>query len=234
MVFWHVYVTTMVSYLPTEIWHQIACYLTEAKIFELKCLNSFFLNYWMNLEWKEVVIDGSRSDLLVRIVYVHKKYIFFFWVLSTQRPLCCDEDKRPEDLPLPSTIHPDLGFLGINWPPSTLRCPLSVSLPCSLSESKIPQYFNLWENITIFSQISQLPPSHPQPNLTASFFGFSRLTWRSWGRGVSGCMAHRLGPPSWHSLSLPPITRRIPLLVPSWLIRLPDPPKTRLTHSVFT
>ncbi len=60
----------MASELPTEIWDQIACYLSESQLFELRLLNSFFLNYWMNLRWKEVEIDYTGGNVLKRIVYV--------------------------------------------------------------------------------------------------------------------------------------------------------------------
>jgi len=69
------------SNLPSEIWHLIAQYLPESQLSELKCLNSFFLNYCMNLEWKRVLVKINDFDpdleepcrFLQRLMCVHDK-----------------------------------------------------------------------------------------------------------------------------------------------------------------
>ena len=43
--------------LPTEIWLLIAHYLSKSQLSKLKSVNSFFLNCWMDLEWKHVFIS---------------------------------------------------------------------------------------------------------------------------------------------------------------------------------
>jgi len=50
------------SDLPSEIWHLIARYLPESQLLKLKCLNSFFLNYSMDIKWKRVVVQIDNFD----------------------------------------------------------------------------------------------------------------------------------------------------------------------------
>ena len=64
------------SDLPNEIRLLIAVCLPRSHLSQLKSLNSFFLNYWMDIAWKEVTIDTqfplSTVNLLQRMVYVHQ------------------------------------------------------------------------------------------------------------------------------------------------------------------
>lgn len=50
------------SDLPFEIWHLIAEYLPRSQLFKLKCLNSFFLNYWLDHNWKRVHFRVDNFD----------------------------------------------------------------------------------------------------------------------------------------------------------------------------
>jgi hypothetical protein len=68
------------SDLPAELWLLIAGYLPKSQLFQLKSLNSLFLNCWMDMAWErvQVTIDSDEFpdrniDLLLRVVYVHKK-----------------------------------------------------------------------------------------------------------------------------------------------------------------
>ena len=73
------------SDLPTEIWHLIAQYLPASQLFKLKSLNSFFLNYYMDLEWKKFNVHIDNIDpkgpyhFLRRLECVHDKISFEFW-----------------------------------------------------------------------------------------------------------------------------------------------------------
>ena len=71
------------SDLPTEIWLLIARYLPKSQLFQLKSLNSFFLNSWMDITWRKVMIDTEFPQQAVRslsrMVYVVE--IFFGFLL---------------------------------------------------------------------------------------------------------------------------------------------------------
>ena len=54
--------------LPAELWLPIAQDLPESQLFELKSLNIFFLNYWMDLKWKDVTIDLKYPEAAVRLL----------------------------------------------------------------------------------------------------------------------------------------------------------------------
>jgi len=62
------------SDLPTEIWLLIAQYIPRSQLFRLKSLNSFFLNCWMDIKWRKVLIDTEFPHRAVRslsrMVYV--------------------------------------------------------------------------------------------------------------------------------------------------------------------
>ncbi len=60
--------------LPSEIWGLIANFIPKSRLFLLKSLNSFFLNCWMDLRWKELLIrrnDFKYEMILQRVGYVH-------------------------------------------------------------------------------------------------------------------------------------------------------------------
>ena len=64
------------SKLPTEIWLLIASHITES---QLKSVNSFFLDCYMNTTWKYLMITTNSPfravRRLLRMVYVHSNYL---------------------------------------------------------------------------------------------------------------------------------------------------------------
>ena len=56
--------------LPTEVWLLIAHYLTKSQLSKLKSVNNFFLNCWMDLEWKQIHVDitARYSETVVRLL----------------------------------------------------------------------------------------------------------------------------------------------------------------------
>ena len=77
--------------LPVELWFLIAQYLPKEQLFELKSVNSFFLNHWIDFRWREIQISMGvpcqldRSvRLLHKMAYVHKKGVFELILISFQ------------------------------------------------------------------------------------------------------------------------------------------------------
>ena len=57
--------TTFIN-LPTEIRLLIAQNLSESEIFGIRLLNSFFFNYWMDIRWREAMVDTDTPNFSVR------------------------------------------------------------------------------------------------------------------------------------------------------------------------
>jgi hypothetical protein len=68
------------SDLPTETWLLIARYLPKSELSQLKSLNGFFFNCWMDMTWKQVMIDTEFPHravrLLSRMAYAAGRYCF--------------------------------------------------------------------------------------------------------------------------------------------------------------
>lgn len=67
-----------------DLWLLVARHFTRLQLFQLRSLNSCFLNYWMDVSWENIRIrvtvenPGTVAQVLQRMVGLHEKLLLIF------------------------------------------------------------------------------------------------------------------------------------------------------------